>query len=39
VDLKAVRAFVAIAGAGQFQKAAVDLSLTQCFSPALTVRR
>jgi DNA-binding transcriptional LysR family regulator len=29
VDLKAVRAFVAIADAGQFQKAAVDLSLTQ----------
>ncbi|MET9763223.1 LysR family transcriptional regulator [Streptomyces sp. NPDC006372] len=29
MDLKAVRAFVAIADAGQFQKAAVDLSLTQ----------
>ncbi|MGW0612594.1 LysR family transcriptional regulator [Streptomyces sp. NPDC002788] len=29
MDLKAVRAFVAIADAGQFQKAAVDLALTQ----------
>ncbi|MFH9006929.1 LysR family transcriptional regulator [Streptomyces afghaniensis] len=29
MDLKAVRAFVAIADAGQFQKAAIDLSLTQ----------
>ncbi|GHD12799.1 LysR family transcriptional regulator [Streptomyces violarus] len=29
MDLKAVRAFVAIADSGQFQKAAVDLSLTQ----------
>ncbi|GGY28326.1 LysR family transcriptional regulator [Streptomyces djakartensis] len=29
MDLKAVKAFVAIADAGQFQKAAVDLSLTQ----------
>jgi DNA-binding transcriptional LysR family regulator len=29
VDLKAVRAFVAIADSGQFQKAAVDLALTQ----------
>ncbi|MEV0242006.1 LysR family transcriptional regulator [Streptomyces sp. NPDC050674] len=29
MDLKAVRAFVAIADSGQFQKAAVDLALTQ----------
>ncbi|MGC9536056.1 LysR family transcriptional regulator [Streptomyces sp. UG1] len=29
MDLNAVRTFVAVAGAGQFQKAAVDLSLTQ----------
>ncbi|MCT9142291.1 LysR family transcriptional regulator [Streptomyces violarus] len=29
MDLKAVRAFVAIADSGQFQKAALDLSLTQ----------
>ena len=29
MDLKAVRTFVAVADAGQFQKAAVDLSLTQ----------
>ncbi|MET9391701.1 LysR family transcriptional regulator [Streptomyces sp. NPDC006624] len=29
MDLKAVRAFVAIADSGQFQKAAVDLGLTQ----------
>ncbi|SMQ17312.1 DNA-binding transcriptional regulator, LysR family [Streptomyces sp. Ag82_O1-12] len=29
MDLKAVRAFVAIAGSGQFQKAAVDLAVTQ----------
>jgi DNA-binding transcriptional LysR family regulator len=29
VDLEAVRTFVAVAGAGQFQEAAVDLSITQ----------
>ncbi|MEU0727661.1 LysR family transcriptional regulator [Streptomyces sp. NPDC006140] len=29
MDLKAVRTFVAVADAGQFQKAAVDLALTQ----------
>lgn len=29
MDLNAVRTFVAVADAGQFQKAAVDLALTQ----------
>jgi DNA-binding transcriptional LysR family regulator len=29
VDLEAVRTFVAVAEAGQFQKAAADLSITQ----------